>query len=340
MDEKKVDPLKMEICYSNPWQADDPSVFLKYCCPECDYINPELLNFTNHALENHVEAGVMFAPDEIENNKSEHSYSKLESSLEFPLHLEKTNEQNGFDSLLIKVENEVQEENVSCFQLPEGFSHLEMKQNEVTFSNEVEDIEVSKSDTVGHFENKYTKRINGKHCCPCCEYKTSNKSHLKMHIDRKHAENAEKNNICEKCNTSFMFQSSLKKHICKSDTVVQLETKISKQHSCPCCEYKCPQEYLIKKHIDREHPEYRKELTHKWTKRINGQHCCPCCEYKVSNKAHLKVHIDRKHPEYDEKKVICDKCSMSFIFQASLKVHDCKYSTKTKKDKKLNFCPC
>ena len=76
MDEKNVDPLQMEICYSNPWLADDPSAFLKYCCPECDYINPELLNFTNHALENHVNAGVMFTPDEMQITNHEHAEPK------------------------------------------------------------------------------------------------------------------------------------------------------------------------------------------------------------------------------------------------------------------------
>ena len=44
----------------NPWSVEDASVFLKYCCPECDY---QVLNydiFSAHALENHIKSIVLF----------------------------------------------------------------------------------------------------------------------------------------------------------------------------------------------------------------------------------------------------------------------------------------
>ena len=55
------DPLKLEAFdVSNPWMVDNVSVFLNYCCPECDFKEKNLKLFSNHALENHEEALVLF----------------------------------------------------------------------------------------------------------------------------------------------------------------------------------------------------------------------------------------------------------------------------------------
>ena len=45
----------------NPWDVHDASDFLKYCCPECDYSDQNLPEFTYHALENHVLSNTLFA---------------------------------------------------------------------------------------------------------------------------------------------------------------------------------------------------------------------------------------------------------------------------------------
>ena len=47
--------VKVEDSFSNnPWCVDDASVFLKFCCPECDYQIPDLQMFHNHAIGNHT----------------------------------------------------------------------------------------------------------------------------------------------------------------------------------------------------------------------------------------------------------------------------------------------
>ena len=51
-----LDPLQLEICDTNPWQVEDVSVFLEYCCPECKYRHKTLQSFQQHALENHKNA--------------------------------------------------------------------------------------------------------------------------------------------------------------------------------------------------------------------------------------------------------------------------------------------
>ena len=45
------DPIKLEASdASNPWMVDNVSVFLNYCCPECDFKEKNLQLFSDHAL--------------------------------------------------------------------------------------------------------------------------------------------------------------------------------------------------------------------------------------------------------------------------------------------------
>ena len=44
----------------NPWAVTDPSMFLNYCCPECDFKCNKLQTFSSHGLENHVKSSVLF----------------------------------------------------------------------------------------------------------------------------------------------------------------------------------------------------------------------------------------------------------------------------------------
>ena len=44
----------------NPWAVTDPSVFLNYNCPECDFKSNKLQTFSTHGLENHVKSSVLF----------------------------------------------------------------------------------------------------------------------------------------------------------------------------------------------------------------------------------------------------------------------------------------
>ena len=45
---------------TNPWDVLDASLFLKYCCPECNHQSKELDNFTEHALRNHELSKILF----------------------------------------------------------------------------------------------------------------------------------------------------------------------------------------------------------------------------------------------------------------------------------------
>ena len=55
----KNEPPDIEVDF-NPWNVKDASVFLKYCCPECDFQSLELNRFSSHALENHLKSSTLF----------------------------------------------------------------------------------------------------------------------------------------------------------------------------------------------------------------------------------------------------------------------------------------
>ena len=70
------DPLKLEASdASNPWMVDNVSVFLNYCCPECDFKAKNLKLFSIHAMKNHEEALVLFeevlSDIEVKNDNSD-----------------------------------------------------------------------------------------------------------------------------------------------------------------------------------------------------------------------------------------------------------------------------
>ena len=61
-------PLKIEDSDENPWAVEDASVFLKYCCPECDFNHLDLQLFTEHAVEKHCKASTLFTLEKYETN--------------------------------------------------------------------------------------------------------------------------------------------------------------------------------------------------------------------------------------------------------------------------------
>ena len=61
----------------NPWAVSDASVFLKYCCPECNFQNEALHDFVNHAKTNHDLSKTLFGHQET---KSEFKLEEEDSS--------------------------------------------------------------------------------------------------------------------------------------------------------------------------------------------------------------------------------------------------------------------
>ena len=73
---------EMETSFSNPWNVSDASVFLKYCCPECDYQFVQLEIFVIHATKYHDLSRILFEETKInsEHVKEEPFSELLENS--------------------------------------------------------------------------------------------------------------------------------------------------------------------------------------------------------------------------------------------------------------------
>ena len=69
---KQVNKRKQTLLvrdFDNPWNVTNASIFLKYCCPECDYVNSNLPAFTVHAMENHILSNVLFNNTQNDDNQ-------------------------------------------------------------------------------------------------------------------------------------------------------------------------------------------------------------------------------------------------------------------------------
>ena len=54
----------------NPWNVSDSSLFLKYCCPECDFQCPHLYNFEEHALGTHELSKILFENNSVKEEET------------------------------------------------------------------------------------------------------------------------------------------------------------------------------------------------------------------------------------------------------------------------------
>ena len=65
----------------NPWAVSDASLFLRYCCPECDYQCRRIDNFSEHALEKHERAKTLFSSPNLNKNYLMSSFCDLNNEL-------------------------------------------------------------------------------------------------------------------------------------------------------------------------------------------------------------------------------------------------------------------
>ena len=71
-----------EINFFNPWNVSDLSVFLRYCCPECDFKCEEAHLFCDHAIDHHENSSTLlkYSLDEELKTKSGQKVARKQSS--------------------------------------------------------------------------------------------------------------------------------------------------------------------------------------------------------------------------------------------------------------------
>ena len=109
---QNVDPLKVEGFDGNPWLVDDVSVFLNYCCPECDYKEKDLRVFSDHALENHEKATAFFGTGDSSDEL--HSDIKIEENERH--HFLSDSYQKNEREIVIKDENNLYSDTSETFE--------------------------------------------------------------------------------------------------------------------------------------------------------------------------------------------------------------------------------
>ena len=67
---------EVETNFSNPWNVPDLSLFLRYCCPECDYKCEEAHLFCEHALDFHRNSNVL-----LENLRDKKSQTNVKQEM-------------------------------------------------------------------------------------------------------------------------------------------------------------------------------------------------------------------------------------------------------------------
>ena len=199
---------------------------MKYCCPECEYSHQSLNTFSNHALENHNKAQLLFAQKA---KNEDYTSITIKPDLDTIYIKEEFHDREEY------MDNEnLSNENLSNLDLLNEGLHNEtikakskrikpLKKIKVPKKNEKIDKIVKCQICFLEFSNKsvmksHTKEIHlaGKlKKCSYCDYKTSQKSWtvLKEHIDARHPPNAkERNYICEQCSKNFKYLYSFNQH--------------------------------------------------------------------------------------------------------------------------------
>ena len=66
----KPDDQKLDIKFFNPWNVSDLSVFLKYCCPECDFKCNDAHFFCDHAIHKHKNSSALLNNEQYETSRN------------------------------------------------------------------------------------------------------------------------------------------------------------------------------------------------------------------------------------------------------------------------------
>jgi hypothetical protein len=145
----------------NPWDVSDPSVFLKYCCPECDYSEQNLGIFSDHALKNHVNSIILFKMKPSDFVKCEIIEENLTDETLYNDYEEVIIPQNSED---FKLESQdlvdIKEEVLEKYEdLEENISNIKLKElKSENVIEENEDFRLSTSLKPKHSEKYYIDR--------------------------------------------------------------------------------------------------------------------------------------------------------------------------------------
>jgi len=298
---------------SNPWSAEDPSFFLRYCCPECDYQILNLQLFSHHALENHTKSIAMFGDAKV----GDEIFVKEE-------HLE--------------IENNVNIHNDSNELEIETDDHSDYAQHQKEKSQKIAE------DCLEREENckiaMPRKRLQPlKKICQICNMKLSSKANLTNHMAKLHTKKEEDGEQkCDICFLDFTSELELKEHKTKNH-------QRNGQKSCLYCDWttkalnvKIPNWQQLKTHIESNHHEHGEkknlcdvcghgfifESSCRIHKRDRHQkNVCHICGNEYYSRDGMKDHLILAHDYKDKDSCdnVCEICGFSTPSKIKLNRH-------------------
>ena len=264
-----IDPLKIECEETNPWLVENISVFLKYCCPECDFNDPKLETFTNHALENHSLSSLLFGKSMKESCVPSISKEVLGLADDHQDMENCFNEVVSLDTTMINEEL--------------------LETSKLSVAKEITQQEIQGPKTLASLKDQLIASVMTPYPCPICKKGLSSKSALRSHIDSVHER--KKPHLCPSCGKSFAKKDSLKVHY----DIAHEGIKAFKCLDCNAC-------FAFKKRL-KNHKANKCAKTLVAINDENKPFKCSLCYMNFSSKKTIRRHIFSVHEEKKPNKV-------------------------------------
>ena len=292
---------------TNPWDVSNPEVFLRYCCPECDFQSGELLGFSQHAVMNHILSETLF----IDRNSSLIDYD-----------FENENNPNvNSNAAKIKIKSE----NLESYEMDD------MDTNDPFDNEETMDSETNIGVSIKKKKSRKRKKT------------TMNSSEAKLESEE--ATNDPpiniKSEIFEADTDTFVenvetLEPETNIEVKSIDVKNQFKERETEKGPfiCESCGFITDTRKLLLRH---------RQITLACRMHINSFKCS-YCESKYSMKSKLECHIEAKHPGTSKLEYFCSICGDGFMFQKNMERHLRKHNKpdesvlEEKKTKKCGIC--
>ena len=354
----------MEIIGHNPWEVSDASRFLRYCCPECDFRNENLQEFSEHALENHILANTLFVhktynlkigpePELIESDLVENTVDMKSTDFEQFEDVSEIKDNSDSDPLSCNYQLHNQVSPYHEGHAQEGHIQLDHAQAGQTHSND---------------NDNFVQ-------CNICN-QIVNKVEFLQHVKTSHKDNDRLNNIaltsekvlesslkagnlfslvdselfhCKFCSHTTISSRDLFSHHQENHTI-----KVWQIFQCESCDYHTKGKKEILDHMKNGHniddykpykchkcdyntPEFTNFKRHYYRHCSKGEFICTTCGATLKNKEQLTIHTLRLHT-IKEKEFVCDICGFKTKMKIDLNKHKRKHQEKTLKCMYCDYC--
>ena len=349
----------------NPWDVSDPAVFLKYCCPECDFKCGELLGFSQHAVINHVLSTTLFSGRNFPTNQGmfiENDRNPNGNSYEFEDHDIKSEsfELDNFveSEEMMKLEPNIEINSSDGFNLKNQF-RLDKKGKKRKIVDKGTYICENcgfTADTLGRLKRHVDVMHQNSLNCSHCDLKFPQIMHLEYHIEAQHPGTSELKYFCSECGDGFMFQRNMERHLRKHKKMNEPVNEKKKNQKCSICGKRFSRRQFLRKHIEKVHEIPKASIkTHMETfNETNSISIDGAPEESTKNEGNL-IKVDTSEDpiensaENDEenKQVqnpdktdqLCSKCGQHFTSLIELAHHFFKEHKKLGEDFDCPMCP-